>query len=364
MLIKTGWLVLAFGVLALLFGASESAEAESYRERLRREITDRARDDARRDYLVDRDRRRDDQDRDRRTEDFSDRFAPFTGDFHNPFGDGPPDGLLGRGGEDTPRDLSGRPLGGLAGDRERPDTPGITDAEREERRQEEAVSASDWAAGAVAQAQVLFNNGEYGAARRTLAEVVATRRIGPADKAPAAELLDEIDELGQERFSQARNLLAEGRHDEAREALTRITTEFAGCPIAQLARHKRLVMEEEPRVAAAWLLNQAKEFAEQKRMDVARLLLKEVIEHYAETDAARSARTLLDRIEEREAMAAVTRDQELNARRWLIIGDIHAANGRLDSARESYERVIEEFDDTPFADSAREKISALREGIR
>lgn len=367
-----GLLLACLGVVVLLPGVAAGRDdddwAEDYRDRLRREITDRARrlrDLRDGDYDADRYRDRGGRGGTRGRSNDRNRFEIFTGKYTDPFGpppkfDPPPNWLFGQGGN-APRDLSGNPMGGIQVGSLLPASSGMTEEEREAKREEEAAAAKESAANAVEQAQVLFDNGEYGAARRTLVPVIASRRLAEEDVEPAQELLDKIDELGKKQFAEARALAAGGETDKAAEALTEITEKFGGAPVAKLAQHKLLVLDEEPGVAAAWLLNRAKMFAKKNRMDIARPMLEEVIDHYGDTDAARAARTFLAEQDQKAAAVQMSREQELAARKWLIIGDIHAANGRLAEAKGSYELVVEQFGDSPFAVTALGKIEALRE---
>ncbi|MFW6157992.1 MAG: tetratricopeptide repeat protein [Planctomycetota bacterium] len=364
-------LIALVGVVVLWSGTAVARDdddwAEDYRDRLRREITERARrlrDLRDGDYDADRYRDRRGRSRTRGRSNDRDRSDIFTGKYTDPFGpppkfDPPPNWLFGQGGN-APRDLSGNPMGDIQVGSLLPPATGMTEEERQAKQEEEAAAAKESAANAVEQAQVLFDNAEYGAARRTLVPVIASRRLAQEDIQPAQELLDKIDELGKKKFAEARALAAEGDGDKAAEALTEITEKFAGAPVAKLAQHKLLVLDEEPAVAAAWLLNRAKMFAKKNRMDIARSMLEEVIDHYGDTDAARAARMFLAEQDQKAAAVQMSREQELAARKWLIIGDIQAANGRLAEAKGSYERVAEQFADSRFAEAAVGKIEALR----
>jgi outer membrane protein assembly factor BamD (BamD/ComL family) len=113
-------------------------------------------------------------------------------------------------------------------------------------------------------------------------------------------------------------------------------------------------------VAAKFLMEKARGYIEKRRLDVALPMLAEIVRRYGKTEAAVDAAVLLEKLN--KAAAAEGRlppDRVLAARKWLIIGDIHADNGRPDKAAASYRRVIHDFAGSRYAQQAREKIAAI-----
>ena len=94
------------------------------------------------------------------------------------------------------------------------------------------------------------------------------------------------------------------------------------------------------------------------------LMLRDIVKRFGDTtDAAKEAAALLATLERAGGTSdGLSPEQALAARKWLIIGDIHALNARNAEAIRSYERVIQDFEDSKYAESARSKIAALQQG--
>lgn len=354
---------------------------DDYRTQLRREIADRARRlrDARDGRITDRNWGTSNRDsRNRRNRDNRDgkQFDIFERDFGNPFGDppkfdAPPDWLIGgskRGGkkkqaDDGPVDLSGKQLVGTIRPNRLPppELPVMTDAEKKEAKDAAAEADAEAVSRAIKAAEQLFNNGEYGAARRMLLPIAASRRREQKEIDAAKQFIERVDTLAMKRLVEADEAVANKDLDAAAEAYDEIARKFGSAPAARLARHKLMVLKADPDVAADFLFKRANVYAEKNRLDVALPMLREIVRRYQGTPCAPKADALLKRLERMSAAdGALTPDKVLAARKWLIIGDIHALNGRAVRAVDSYNRVIQDFEDSKYAEAAREKIAELR----
>jgi tetratricopeptide (TPR) repeat protein len=175
----------------------------------------------------------------------------------------------------------------------------------------------------------------------------------------AKELLGEIDTIATKRVLEADELAAADNTDKAAEVYQEVARSFGSAPAAKLAKSKLAVLRQDPEIAAKFLLSRARAYADQKRPDVALKLLREIAGKYAKTAAASPAAKMIEELETAAAGERLSRARILAARKNLIIGNIHALNGRTEEALECYHRVILEFEDTRFADTARRKIASL-----
>jgi len=263
-------------------------------------------------------------------------------------------------------DLSGRPLPTIRPRRlvaqpvSRP-APTKQELEAKKKEQEEADKAA--AERTTQAAQLLFDNGEFGAARRVLVPIASSIRRPKEDVEAARQFIERIDTEGMKRIVAADELAATGEADHAATSYDEVIRKFIGSPAAQLARTKLAVLKKDPEIASAFLLRTARNYADKKRFDVALPMLRDVLGRYKDTESAKGAAELLAELEKIAAAdGALTPDQALLARKWLIIGNIHALNGRTEKAAASYRSVIQDFEDSKYAEIARERLTKLNQG--
>ena len=366
---------------------------KDYQTQLRREIAERARllreskkdgDDGRYRYIGSSSSRTSRSSRSDKKD--GDKYNPFGIDPNNPFGQGldfatqawdnaaqGDYGLFstrqGRNGKkrqpaSQPLDLNGRPLTPIQVSRLRPPPtkqPEPTDAEKEAKKEAEAAASKEETDRAIQAAQLVFDNGEYGAARRMLLPIAASRRRSQEEVDQAKKFIERIDTEGMKRLVEADETATNGDLDAAATAYNEIARKFGSAPAAKLARNKLAVLRANPEVASKYLLDTAKAYARKRRLDIAMPMLREIVNRYAKTQHAKEAADLLKELEKMAAAdGALSPEQSLAARKWLIIGNIHALNGRSDKAIESYQTVIQDFEDSRYAQMAREKIAGLK----
>jgi hypothetical protein len=259
-------------------------------------------------------------------------------------------------------DLNGRPIRSIVPSQAQPGPQGVAgageadEAEPKDRAEAEKEATSK----ALEAAQLLVDNGECGAARRMLLPIAASRRRSQEEVDAAKKLIEEIDTRGMKRVLEADEAAAGGDTDRAALVYDEVARKYGGAPAAALARTKLAVLKADPQVAARFLFEKAQRYARSRRSDVAVPLLREVVKRYAQTRYAADAAAMLQKLEEQAAQEGMLSEEEaLAARKWLIIGDIHALNGRGQEATRSYDRVIQDYKDSKYAQTAREKIAGL-----
>ena len=363
------------------FATDDDRWLDDYRDRLRREIAQRARelrDVKSGNYDGDRYRSMGSRNtRDRSTSRGGDKRGIGGADIFQYLGDPfgppaefapPPDWLSGGGdgkkGPAGPVDLSGQQIGTMQTGAVLPAAPvELTEEEKKEREEAKKEAEKEETERTAAGAQLLVDNGEYAAARRMLVPIAASRRRTEEEVTTAKDLMARIDTLAMKRLTEADEAVANKDIDKAAEIYDEVAAKFGAAPAAALARHRLVVLKEDPDIASRFLLQTAKSYVARKRLDQALPLLREIATsaRYAEAKYRKAAEELLKELEQRAAVEGqLTDDQVLAARKWLIIGNIHALNGRVERAVDSYERVIQEFDDTKYADAARAKIAELK----
>ena len=90
--------------------------------------------------------------------------------------------------------------------------------------------------------------------------------------------------------------------------------------------------------------------------------IKQIAQRKAQkpADAAPAGKAAPDAPEAADGEKKQELDPDEAARMWLIVGDIHKINGRIDQAREAYEMVVEEYPQSRFLEEARTRIDRIR----
>jgi hypothetical protein len=373
------WLLMA----ACAFLCSAAYASNDYQDRLRREIAERARElrnsrngnsdrNSNRWTSLNRNQKRDNN-KDKRTN-------PFGVDLNNPFGPGLDFATqawdnAGRGqyglfvgggkGPNQSLDLNGRPLDPIRTTRTQPAQaetapPKLTEKEREAAAKEEAEALKEATDRTVKAAQALVDNGEFGAARRMLVPIATSKRRAPEDVEAAGALIEQIDTEGMKRLATADEAAGAGNPDKAAEVYGEIARQFVTAPAGSLARTRLAVLRAKPDVAARFLYNRAVAYSGRNRADIAMPMLRDVIKKYGKTDYAARAAALLMKLEKQAAAGGgLSPDDALRARKGLMIGNIHALNGRTEQAMKNYRAVMQDFEDSKYAEIARDRIAEL-----
>ena len=361
--------------------------SDDYQDRLRREIAERARElrNARNGNSNDRGRWTSLSRNQNRNDKKDKRTNPFGVDLNNPFGPGLDfatqawdsasrgqyglfDARKKRDKKDAsqPLDLNGRPLNPIQTSRLQPVKSNtappkkLTDKEKEAAAEAAAAALKEATNRTVKAAQALIDNGEFGAARRMLVPITISKRRAPEDVEAARALIEQIDTEGMKRLAAADEAADAGNPDKAAEVYSEVARQFVTAPAASLARTKLAVLRAKPEVAAKFLYDKAAAYSERNRPDVAIPMLRDVVKKYGKTDYAARAAVLLIKLEKLAAAGEeLSPDEALRARKGLMIGNIHALNGRTGQAVKSYQSVIQDFEDSKYAGIARDRIAEL-----
>lgn len=256
-------------------------------------------------------------------------------------------------------DLNGRPMTSI---QQRPATaPGAKTGAAPAAAPAAKAAVVESAAPQITAAQTLFDNGEYGSARQMLIPI-ASSRIRAANEVTAAKnIIDKIDALSKKLMADAAALMTEGKPEQAAKIYNQVVTSFSGSPDSIIAAAKIYLMKASPEDGANYLLEQVRANLDKNRLDVSLPLLQELTALYPNSPQAASAQELLKQLQAQQAASKLSEDQVMTARKYLMVGDIHALNGRTDEAIENYNRVIRDFEDTRFAEQAREKLATITE---
>lgn len=185
--------------------------------------------------------------------------------------------------------------------------------------------------------------------------------------------VDEISARCRAGVREADALVAEARWSEARAAYEKLVVTYAGTDAGLEASRRLEEMTRNPRIAEglardayeaeARKLLELADAAEQKgRFSEAAGLFRKVSRDYSRSSLASDAAAGFTRTYARAAEEdrAAQKKMEDDCRSWLSVADAYAGAGRYEKAMAGYQRVIDAYPKTGFADIARERMKKLK----
>ena len=189
----------------------------------------------------------------------------------------------------------------------------------------------------------------------------------------ARTALAEASERGRAKIAAADNSIAKRQYVQARQSLEKIAADYAGTDAALAASHRLFDMLKNPAVldglklagqdiAARQLFDQAKAAEAAEHLMEAATFYRKIIKDYPGTPTARDASPNYERIRaQADAEEKAYQDKmERECRSWMALADNYAAAGYLEKALDYYQRIIDAYPKTGFADIAREKMKKIR----
>jgi tetratricopeptide (TPR) repeat protein len=109
------------------------------------------------------------------------------------------------------------------------------------------------------------------------------------------------------------------------------------------------------------LFKKAEGFLAKKKYAAAIKEYEKIAKLYKDTEHAAKAKSKLKELKADKVVQAAVREAEAKKKcdNWLQLARTLAKSGKTDEARSYYERVIKEFPDSSFADTAKQEMSAL-----
>jgi len=131
---------------------------------------------------------------------------------------------------------------------------------------------------------------------------------------------------------------------------------------------KRLLKESPPKSVAKLGANKpeaaykkALKYYKKKKYAKALAAYEEVVKDYKGTDAAKKAKAKIKKIKSNERIMAKIRDAEAKKKceSLLATARMFVSNGKIKEAKEHYQRIVDEYPDTSYAEEAEEKLATL-----
>ena len=188
-----------------------------------------------------------------------------------------------------------------------------------------------------------------------------------------------MDELARAVGAEADKMIAEvqplvdkGDYVQAVARLKDVSRALAGTPVAARARRQLNDLMAKPEVRAKVesaekaaradeALAVAKDLQKQKKDEAAYARFKSITREFPDTDAAATAAAVVKRYEDDPAFAkrVVEKETGAKAKAALSMARSYRTARRLDQARQKYQSIIQEFPNSPYAQTAQQELSAL-----
>lgn len=198
--------------------------------------------------------------------------------------------------------------------------------------------------------------------------------LGDRLKSEAFAFADLLELMAGDRIAQAEVMIDEKNYREAAATLVDVRRSFRGTDASRDARDLIEKYEKEyeefktamsqfgdERTAAKLLLD-AREDVRLHRFGDGYLKLERIANEFGETEAADYAREMMDKMKSNAAVWSVVIDKkaESDCRQWLAQARSYNRAGRKREARELFERVMNSYPESSYAQEAKEELIRMR----
>ena len=183
---------------------------------------------------------------------------------------------------------------------------------------------------------------------------------------------DKLQAYGQSQLDAAQQQVDAKQYGPANRTLRELSTAFAGLPVAATAKQKLAVLNNDPAVRASLSADRRTAAADEAlaaanklkaagKDELAYPKFKQVATGYAGTPAAAEAADAVKAYESDPAFVAKVKAKAdgRKAAAALAMGDTYRSAGNAERAKAKYQEVIDQFPDTPYAQTARQGLAAL-----
>lgn len=215
-------------------------------------------------------------------------------------------------------------------------------------------------------AEKAIAEGRYSVAYAMLKKL-AEREENLVEIKKAREMIGNIEQMAADRLEEARGVVESKNYIEAATLLKRLQRDFEGAPAVDAAKELEQKLADDPvantavrKAAAQSLFDQAAADLKNRRLGLALSRLETLVNDYPEQPVAKHAQWRLEQMRKDPILIRKARDEDAAAqcRVWLSLARTWKKNRKYSQANEYYDRIIETFPGTTFAQTAeREKAS-------
>lgn len=225
-----------------------------------------------------------------------------------------------------------------------------------------------------------FKNGEKAFRKEKYGEAIDfyNRVIGTGFKTPwvdrAKEEVKRIDALGREKLVRVKELIEGEKYLEAWKLLEAVEADFTGSAVAKEAKSEKRafssipaakeVLEKHQRECQAEeLFYKGKEWEQKGKVSKAISVYQTLERKYGSTSWGKLAKERLEALGEKKEAREEEKEKEKEEKdctSWLRLGDLFKENGRIETAREYYEKIIKNYPESSYAGEAKKRLEKLK----
>lgn len=226
----------------------------------------------------------------------------------------------------------------------------------------------------LARSREALSRKHYGRAFTLARQVVDLTAESDENHGPAVQLRDEIEGKAREWLDEARKLADDKKYEEACRIVAEMKVRMEGREIVKDveteitrlrgARESKKMLDDTLRDLRATLqMEQAQELVELKRYVDADRAYRSIIESFEESPVAKQADEALTKLRQDPKTLELIKAHytQVQAERWMDLGDRFAKLNFPVQAREYYERIIKEHGGTDTAKRAEKKLKELND---
>ena len=180
---------------------------------------------------------------------------------------------------------------------------------------------------------------------------------------PDSEMAVIFEEEASEKLKEADKLYKAKRLSDAWDKYCEVAEDYPTVPSGKKARAaEKKVKIEWDETTASLSLKRADEALGKKKYDAAMKEYTRIVDKWPETPSGKKAQTQLDRMQKDPSFAKDVRETAAakKCKGWLQTARGLVKNDRIDEARRYYKRIIDEFPNTSFAETAKTEMDKLK----
>lgn len=218
-----------------------------------------------------------------------------------------------------------------------------------------------------------INEGSELVAIRQLAAIPAEARLNKAFSDRAEAIQGTLLAFADRALAEAEQQIQQKQFAEALARLKTLAEGFKGSAVGKTAQERYATVSADPSAKAALAevvrhqraaeaLAAAQQLKSGGKDSEAYRRFKAIAQDFADTESAAPAAAAVAEYEADESFVkeVIERDQADQARAALSMADSYRANNRIEQARQRYQKVIEDFPGTSFAEEAQKALKAMQ----
>lgn len=225
----------------------------------------------------------------------------------------------------------------------------------------------------MARARQALREGEFQDAYKAANEAIDHAVFGDPLRARCQDLLDLIESLGRDELARAQNAIDDKNWEDAVSLLRDLRRDFVGLEVSRTAFKRleglkkrypevtKLLEKDSDAAQGEMALSSAIDMLRARQFGEGYAKCEDIGKNFPETEAAKKAKTILDRMNANEGIMGYVRDFKASKDCLSLLAQAKnfAGRGQTNRARELYRKIIDEYGGTIYEDEAVRRIQTL-----